>query len=85
MVKRVPGDGGAETAHSQEGLPSHLSASGTSNSTSASRSLSATVTHHTTSSASSPPEPQSPHLPSGDKTLTPPSPGAAARSYQEEI
>lgn len=87
MVKRVPGDGGAETAHSQERcLPFTYQPSGTSNSTSASRSPALTVTHHTT--LGKPvhlSEPQFPHLPSGDKTLTPPSPGAAARSYQEEI
>lgn len=56
MVKRVPGDGGAETAPSQERcLPfTSYQASGTSNSTSASRSPVLTVTPRHAGQASSP-------------------------------
>ena len=88
MVKRVPGEGGAETAPSQEWcLPfTSYQPSGTSNATSASRSPALTAAHHAT--LGKPvhlSEPQFPHLPSGHKTLAPPAPGAAERSYQEEI
>ena len=88
MGKRVPGEGGAETAPSQERCLPFISCQlfGTSNSTSASRSPALTAVHHAT--LGKPvhlSEPQYPHLPSGYKALSPPALGAAERSYQEEM